>query len=284
MNKQRSDKVKTGMISAIKTILSASIAISGLLMFSNVSMAEPAWKKTIKPFTAGSQPQLKKQKLQYSLSWNGKLNSGYVVMIFDKEDPRYKNLYLAQAYGRSSGVAGKLFPFKFSYTSFMKKKSYQPLIFASDETDAEENVIIKNTYKSSKVSHSRIQTAKKGGKVKKREKTFIQQNAHDPLSAMLYIRGRELNNGDVINVCLFPFRSAQYAKVTVLGREKHNGYNCIKLDLKIQNIDLETHKLKKYKKLKKATMWITDDADRILVELRSKVFIGDVRTTLVKRN
>ena len=245
--------------------------------------AEPAWKKTIEPFKAGSHPELRPQKLQYTMSWNGKLNSGYVVMVFDKQDPRYKNLYLAQAYGRSAGLAGTLFPFKFSYSSFMKKRTYKPLIFSSDETDDEENALIKNTYKSSSMSHSRTVTPKDGSNVKKSSRVFNQKNVHDPLSAMLYTRGHKLNKGEKIEICLFPFKSAQYAEITVLGREKHNGYNCIKLDLKIQNIDLDTHELKSYKKLKKATMWITDDADRILVELRSKVFIGDVRVTLVKR-
>ena len=259
-----------------------TVTMCALLFCSSVH-AEPAWKKTIPAFTASKHSELKPQKLDYVMSWNGTLNSGYVTMIFGEKDDRYKDLYLAQAYGRSTGLAGTLFPFSFSYASFMKPKSYQPLMFNSLESDKEGKVSIKNSYKKLSVAHTRKVTSKKGKTVKKAGKGFRQRNVHDPLSAMLYIRGRELKNGSVINVCLFPFKSAQYARVTVLGREKHNGYLCIKLDLKIQNIDLDTHQLKTYKKLKKATMWITDDADRILVELRSKVFIGDVRTVLKKR-
>lgn len=259
------------------------IVLSAGLLSSSVN-AEPAWKTAIPAFQKGLHPELGPQKLEYVMSWNGTLNSGYFTMIFDKQDPRYKDLYLAQAFGRSTGLAGKLFPFSFSYTSFMKSGSYQPLIFSSEEADRDEKVMIKNTYKDSFVSHTRNVTPKGAATIKKADKTFKQRNVHDPLSAMLYIRGRELKNGDVVNVCLFPFKSAQYARVTVLGREKHNGYDCIKLDLKIQNIDLATQELKAYKKLKKATMWITDDADRILIELRSKVFIGDVRTVLKKRS
>lgn len=261
------------------------IAVLCVLLPSYSSVvAAPAWKKKIPAFKAGKHAQLKPQKLEYQMSWNGKLNSGYVTMIFDKKDARYKKLYLAQAFGKSTGLAGTLFPFSFSYTSFMKKGTYQPLIFSSQETDKDEKVVIKNTYKKESVKHSRETTPKGSKKSRSSDKAFKQSNVHDPLSAMLYIRGRALRDGDVVNVCLFPFKSAQYAQVTVLGRELHNGYPCIKLDLKIWNIDLKTHKLKTYKKLKKATMWITDDADRVLVELRSKVFIGDVRTVLKKRS
>jgi len=67
--------------------------------------------------------------------------------------------------------------------------------------------------------------------------------------------------------------------VTVLGREKHLGHNCIKLDFKMSKIRHD-FTLKNYDKMKSATMWITDNSDRVMVELRSEVFIGDVRVTL----
>jgi hypothetical protein len=38
--------------------------------------------------------------------------------------------------------------------------------------------------------------------------------------------------------------------------------------------------LKPYKKMKTATLWITDDEDRVPLELRVAAFIGDVRMTL----
>jgi hypothetical protein len=145
-------------------------------------------------------------------------------------------------------------------------------------------VDIKNVYRKDKVEHTRTNTRKSDGRVKKREHTFSQSNLHDPLSAMLYIRSRRLKDGDVVHLALHPFKSAQYAQVKVLGREQHRGQACIKLDLKIRNVDKDTKQLKPYRKMKKATLWISDDADRILVELRSEVFIGDVRMVLNGRN
>jgi hypothetical protein len=49
----------------------------------------------------------------------------------------------------------------------------------------------------------------------------------------------------------------------------------------MHKIDRKTLELRPYKKLKKdATLWLSDDADRIPVELRATAFIGDVRATL----
>lgn len=245
---------------------------------------EPAWKGEVKAFTKGSHPEIRPMSLVYQMSWNGKIKSGYTTMVFDKNHKHRNKMFLAQAYGRSSGVAGALFPFSFVYNSFMRRGSYQPLIFIAQETDKSEKVITKNEYRKNNVTHTRTTTRKSDGKVVNTGHVFNQRNLHDALSAMFYIRARKLDNGDVLKLALHPFKSAQLAEVKVLGREVHQGYKCIKLDLKIKNIDMATQELKSYKKLKKATLWISDDKDRILIELRSKVFIGDVRTVLVKRS
>lgn len=52
----------------------------------------------------------------------------------------------------------------------------------------------------------------------------------------------------------------------------------------MQKIDRRSLKLKAYKKLKSdATLWLSDDADRVPIEFRAAVFIGDIRAVLVKQ-
>ena len=49
----------------------------------------------------------------------------------------------------------------------------------------------------------------------------------------------------------------------------------------MRKIDRKTLELLPYKKLKQdAHLWLSDDADRIPIELRAAAFIGDVRATL----
>ena len=61
----------------------------------------------------------------------------------------------------------------------------------------------------------------------------------------------------------------------------HNDRKTIRLSVGMQKIDRKTLELRPYKKMKRdAMLWLSDDDDRIPVELRAAVFIGDVRAVL----
>lgn len=79
---------------------------------------------------------------------------------------------------------------------------------------------------------------------------------------------------------LHPFSSPYLARIKVLRREVHRGLKCLRMDLRLQKIGA-TGKLLIYDKMKTTTMWMSDDRERLPVELRSEVFIGDVRAILV---
>jgi len=65
----------------------------------------------------------------------------------------------------------------------------------------------------------------------------------------------------------------------VLGREKiavrAGGYNAIKLDLKLQRVDQKLQ-LEPYRKLRRATLWVGDDTDRILLRIEAQIFVGTI--------
>ena len=249
----------------------------------STAYADTSWMKKVKPFKNGPHPQMKPTKLEYELSWKGTVKAGTLTFDFNKKDKRYKGLDISQAYGRSQNLAYAVFPYHFSMTSFAKASTHKPLIFVADEKDKRDKVKTNNTFKPNGVLHSSTKANYLTKKVRKRDHLFKYPNSHDPISAIQYIRRQPLKDGDKLYLCLHPFNSAMFSEITVLGREKHNGRACIKLDVKLQKIDKDTMHLKVYKKLKKATLWISDDADRIMVELRSQVFIGDVRAVLRKQ-
>lgn len=99
---------------------------------------------------------------------------------------------------------------------------------------------------------------------------------------MLHVRSQKLDTGDKISLIAQPFGTAYLLRVTVQGRELHNGHNTIRLNLGMRKIDRKSLELLAYKKLKKdATLWLSDDAERIPVEFRAAAFIGDGRATLI---
>ena len=255
-----------------------------LLLLATTLPIHAAWKNDISSYASGKSSAFSPEKLEYKMSWNGAINSGRLIIEFGKKDKRYPSVFLSHAYGRSTGVAYGLFPYTFTFTSFAKLSNHRPLVFVASEKDNKETVDTKNSYKSPGIHHHSITKVKKNGAVIKQDHTFGAKAIHDPITAMLAIRRQPLKNGTTTHLCVHPFASPYFIAIKVLGREKHLGYPCIKLDIKIQKIDKSTGKLRSYKKLKSATMWISDDSQRIPVELRSKVFIGDVRATLTKRS
>lgn len=259
------------------TAIVTSLSILGL---GSIAQADTSWMQKIKPFKNGPHPKLKPTRLKYDLSWKGTVKAGEITFDFNKKDNRYKDLDISQAYGRSQYAAYAVFPYQFSMTSFAKSTTQKPLMFIADEKDKREKVKTSNTFKKNGVIHTSTKNKYIHNTTKKREHTFSYANSHDPMSAIQYIRRQTLKNGEKIYLCLHPFNSPMFSEVTVLGREKHNGRACIKLDVKLQKIDKKTMHLKSYDKLKKATLWISDDTNRIMVELRSEVFIGDVRAVL----
>ena len=264
--------------------LSLIASLTTCLALCGTANADTSWISKIKPFKNGSHPALKPTKLEYKVSWNGTVKAGTITFDFNKKDKRYKGLDISQAYGRSQNLAYAVFPYHFSMTSFAKEKTHQPIIFVADEKDKREKVKTTNNFKSNGVTHSSTKDKLIKNTIKKRDHVFKFPNSHDPISAIQYIRRQPLKNGEKLYLCLHPFRSPMFSEITVLGRENHNGKACIKLDVKLNKINKETLHLEEYSKLKKATLWISDDADRIMMELRSKVFIGDVRVVFQKKS
>jgi hypothetical protein len=69
----------------------------------------------------------------------------------------------------------------------------------------------------------------------------------------------------------------------VEAKEKHEGKDAIRLSFAMQKIKFDTRELVAYKKLKKpVTLWLSNDIDRIPLEVRASVYIGDVRAVLSK--
>jgi hypothetical protein len=69
------------------------------------------------------------------------------------------------------------------------------------------------------------------------------------------------------------------ATVTVLGRERLTGpsgaYNAIKLDLQLSKIG-KNGELEPHRKFRRASVWLSDDPDRLLLRIQAQIFVGTV--------
>lgn len=252
-----------------------------VLMLTNASLF--AWQDEVTTRKPG--PFIKKVRpihLSFDVSWDGKINSAKVDFLFGVKDKRYPQYNIAQIWGGSIGVAKGLFPFDFNYTSYLRKGDLRPAMFGAVESDRDERREFTNYYRKT-VSSTEITKPfrkGKGPKTKKGKFTFSKAPAYDLHSAFFYLRSLDLKVGEEVVMVLHPFADSYLARVRVLGREVHRGLKCVKMDLKLQKIGPKMN-LVAYDKMKKATVWFSDDHERLPVELRTEVFIGDVRAILV---
>ena len=222
--------------------------------------------------------------LSFQINWNGKINSGRLNMLFGRKDIRYPEYFITQIYGASSGFARTLYPYDYSFTSFLKKNSYLPAMFTSTETTRKKRTETSNWYRSSVQSREISTPLRRSPVPSTRSSTFSFPRApvHDLSSTIMYLRRINLKIGETAVLVVHPFASPYLARITVREREIHRGLKCLKMELKLQKIG-KTGQLIGYDKMKTATLWLSDDHERLPVELRTKVFIGDVRAILTNK-
>lgn len=263
----------------------AMIRIALLTALSCISLvAAPAattWKSELTSPAAGTFPPLAPTVLDLSLSWNGMIQAGKIRLEFAPPDARKPGRYVVRSSSSSLGAAAVLFPYQSNFWSEIYPASWRPRYFRSVEADKKESVTTTVEHFPGRVEFHESSKRLKTGAVTTKDRTFSFAPVFDMFSAMLFVRSQKLDAGDTITQVVHPFDSPYLLRVKVIGRELHNGRNAIRLSVGMRKIDRSTLELQTYKKLKgDATMWLSDDADRIPIEFRAAAFIGEVRATL----
>jgi hypothetical protein len=253
-----------------------------VLLACSLVQAAPAWKTELSSPAIGPFPKLTPAVLDLQVSWNGKINAGSVRLEFNPPDLKKRGRFVVRSFGASRGVGAVLFPYQTHSLSELDPATLRPRAVHSVEKDNKETVNTTIRYFPKSVQSREVRKQLKSGKTRQTDRTFMFAPVFDIFSAMLHVRSQKLNAGDQVTLVVQPFDSPYLLRVKVVGREVHNGRNSIRLSIGMQKIDRKTLGIQPYKKLKKdATLWLSDDAERIPLELRAAVFIGDVRATLV---
>ena len=60
---------------------------------------------------------------------------------------------------------------------------------------------------------------------------------------------------------------------------RSGNYNAIKIDLNLQRVN-KKNELEPHRKFKRATIWLSDDNDRVILRIESQIFVGTVTAEL----
>ncbi len=244
-----------------------------ILIHSRALPQVPEWAKDITPGTAGTHFHVPPCEITFELGWNNWITAGKATLSVREAE----NFWRADATAASTGFARTLWKYDCAMTSIMHRADLRAHFLQHQETDSEETCRYRVSFEKQRVvTETLVQPVQ--GKPAVSSALCRYGPMDDILSVILYVRSQELRNGQKISRVVQPWDKPYLTTFEVLGREslRFNGKNhpCIKVGLKIRKIDRETLALSAYKKMKTATIWVSDDAMRVPIEMHAEVFVG----------
>ena len=235
-------------------------------------LAASGWQSTLTKDPPGNFPELRPLRAHYAFGWSG-FTAASGEVHFDKVG---SHRFQLEGKGKTTGLVRALWKLDAHYRSTADAETLHPIESTQEELYRSKKFVTRLAFTSAGVTRTRTEGL--NSPVTKTV-TFEFQNLFDLNSALLYLRSQPLKDHAVYCVAVYPATSAYVATVTVLGHEKITtrvgSYNAIKLDLQIKrigkNLELEPHR-----KFHRATAWVSDDNNRILLRLEAQIFVGTV--------
>jgi len=231
------------------------------------------WQSTLTKDPPGNFPELRPLRATYRFGWSG-LTAATGEVHFTK--PSQDRLQL-DGTGRTISFVRALWKLDVNHHALANAETLRPVETRQTENYRSKNLATQLTFTNNGVTCARTEGQGSAARTKTRDFSF--PNLFDLHSAMLYLRSQPLRDRSIHRVVVYPASSAYLATITVLGREKVSvragNYTAIKMDLQLNRIgkklDLEPHR-----KFRRATVWVSDDNDRILLRIEAQVFVGTV--------
>jgi len=246
-------------------------AIFAFLAFCSSSLAEN-WEATLSKDPAGTFPELRPLRASYRFGWSG-FTAATGDVHFTKPS---ENKFQLDGTGRTIGLVRALWKMDVNYQAAASADTLRPIETEQTENYRSKKIATHLTFTNNGVIRARTE-GKGAAQAKTRQFNF--PDLFDLFSAMLYLRSQPLKDHSVYRVVAYPATNAYLATVTVIGREKisvHAGsYSAIKLDLQLKRIG-KHRELEPHRKFRRATIWVSDDAERLLLRIDAQVFVGTV--------
>jgi hypothetical protein len=246
-------------------------AIFAFLAFGSSSVAEN-WEATLSKEPIGNFPELRPLRASYRFGWSGLTAATGDVHFTRPSETKFQ----LDGTGRTIGFVRALWKLDVSYQAIASAETLRPIETQQIENYRSKKIVTHLTFTNNGVSRTRTE-GKGVAEAKTRQYNF--PNLFDLFSALLYLRSQPLKERAVYRVVAYPATNAYLATVTVIGREKisvHAGnYKAIKLDLRLMRIGKQ-RQLEPHRKFRHANIWVSDDAERLLLRIEAQVFVGTV--------
>lgn len=232
----------------------------------------PSWEASLTKDPPGSFPELRPLHTIYHFGWSG-FTAGTGEVHFGKTGDKHFQL---EASGRSIGLVRALWKLDATYHGIVDAPTLRPIESQQTEVYRKKKLITDLSFTNSGVTRTRTEGL---GADTTSTRPFNFPGLFDLHSALLYLRSQPLNDHSVYRIVVYPATSAYLTTVTVLGREKLSvragTFNAIKIDLQVKRVG-KKFELQPHRKFRRATIWISDDENRIPLRIEAQIFVGTV--------
>src|SRR5882724_7457236 len=246
-------------------------AIFAFLAFCSSALAEN-WEATLSKDPVGNFPELRPLRASYRFGWSG-LTAATGDVHFTKPS---ETKFQLDGTGRTIGLVRALWKLDVNYQAAASAETLLPIETQQIENYRSKKVATHLTFTNNGVTRARTEGK---GATEAKTRQFNFPNLFELFSAMLYLRSQSLKERSVYRVVAYPATNAYLAIVTAVGREKisvHAGsYSAIKLDLRLKRIGKQ-RQLEPHRKFRGATIWVSDDPERLLLRTEAQIFVGTV--------
>lgn len=255
------------MRSGVRNVAST---LSLTLLFTSAALGA-TWEATVTASSPPSFPGPRPMHARYGLGWSGFPGANADVRLTKPSGNRFQ----LDGTIHTTGLVRTLWKFDGTHTSRVDAGTLHPLEMKQIENVRNKKTVTSLSFDSSGVTSKETKTPGAGPKIRRLDFPSL----FDLYSALLYLKSQPLQDRSIQRIVVYPATSAYLATVTVLGRERLTGpsgtYNAIKLDLQLSKIGKD-RELEPHRKFRGATVWLSDDADRLLLRIQAQIFVGTV--------
>src|SRR5215475_7669633 len=244
-----------------------------ILLASSTGLFAADWQATLSKEPVGNFPELRPLRASYRFGWSGLTAATGEIHFTRPSNDRFQ----LEGTGRTIGFVRALWKLDVNQRAVANSQTLAPIETQQTESYRSKKIVTHLTFTNSGVTRAR--TEGEGNNTETKSKQFVFPNLFDLHSAALYVRSQPLKQGSVYRLPVYPATNAYLAIIKVTGRDRISvragTYNAIKLDLQLKRIgkhlELEAHK-----KFRRATIWVSDDAERLILRIEAQIFVGTV--------
>jgi hypothetical protein len=248
--------------------------LAALLLTGQTLSAASSWESGLTSSNPPAFPNPRPMQARYGFGWSGFPCATAEIRL---SKPGGERIQL-DVTARTIGFVRALWKFDASHTSSVDTESLRPVSVRQIENDRGKRIVTELSFSPAGVVSKVTETPGAGPKVRHYEFPRL----FDLQSALLYLRSQSLQERNVQRIVVYSATAPYLATVTVLGRERvtvpAGTYNAIKFDLQLNRI--KDGELQPHRKFRRATAWLSDDADRLLLKIEAQVFVGSVVSEL----